>query len=1111
MSVQPVTPLAHPTLAPTIPRRTGDGPSPLSSPQERLFLLDQIMPGRSAYNVPTLVRVATTLDEKLLRTALNTIAARHEILRTGIRLIDGAPVQEVRPTAGVPFELADLRSLPQPQRAATAERVLGELASRTFDLAGDVKLRAGLVHVDDEEDLLLIVFHHVASDHVSSALLFNELDLIYTALRDGGEPSLPELPVQYADYACWQREQLSGGHLDELLGYWTDQLASAPERLQLPTDRPRPSVQSYRGELCEFVLSMRETAPLRELARAQGASLFMVLLAAFKALIHRYTGVEDVVVGAPVSGREHEEIAALLGFFSNTLALRSDLSGDPTFADLLARVKVTTMEARAHQDLPFERVVEALNPRRSQSHTPIFQVLFGFDVDAAPRTLAGCPLEQLPVPGWQWSRFDFSMVAREREDGSLRAQVEYAIDLFDPSTIERLIDHYRTVLAAVASDPEQRLSELPLLTAAERKLMLLDWNATATPYDRRCLHEQFAKQAARRPDAVAVTDAHEQIAYGALERRSRQLARELVELGVGPGRLVAICLERSVDLLVAMLGVLRTGAAYVPIEPTYPPQRQELILADADAALLITQERHLGSIDPRGKTVLCIDRERARLDAHPDEPLDVSVDQDALAYVIYTSGSTGRPKGVEISHRSVANLLAHMRERPGIAADDVLANITTPAFDLSVPDWYLPLCSGARLAIVPREATLDGVELADWLARTGTTIMQATPTTWQMLIDAGWKGGERLKIVCGGEALPRDLAEQLLQRGCSLWHMYGPTETTVWSSVIKLAPGESDESSPRLGGPIANTTFYVMDSDRRPVPIGVPGELYIGGEGLACGYHGRADLTAEKFVGDPFALDGAGRLYRTGDLMRWRDDGTLEFMGRIDQQVKLRGFRIELEEIEVVLRNDPAVAAAVAVVREDSPADQRLVAYVVAAEGHALDKEQLRRLLRSSLPPFMVPSTLVTLERLPVTPNGKLDRAALPAPDGARPQLERPYVPPQSPVEEKLESIWRDVLGIERVGIDDDFFHLGGHSMLAVRMIARVRDALDVELSLTQAFEQPTIRELAGSVAAQLLSDVDGAELEEMLAELEDVDESDLEEMPAKLWDSEDVRGDGDE
>jgi amino acid adenylation domain-containing protein len=1083
MTAQPAARGAEPSLAQTIPRQAGEGPRPLSFPQERLFLLDRIMPGLAAYNVPTLVGVAAHLDSEKLKAALDLIVMRHEILRTTIGLIGDVPVQEVSPRGEAELEVWDLRSLQPDAREAEAQALLGAFAARPFDLLSDVLLRAAIVHLGPEEDLLLIVLHHAGSDHVSSTLLFRELDEIYAALSSDRPPRLADLPIQYADFARWQREQLDGSQLDELVGYWTSQLAGAPPRLDLPFDRPRPSVQSYRGRLQELTIGRELAEPLRRLAPRHGVSTFMLLLAAFKTLLHRYTGVEDLVVGVPASGRHHEETAHLLGYFSNTLALRSDLSGDPTFAELLQRVKLTTLEAQAYQELPFERLVQALNPQRSQSYSPVFQVLFGYDVaPAAPPRLAGAPLEQLSIPGWRWSRFDLSIVVREQADGSLHAQLEYSTDLFDASTIERLIGHFRTLLSAVAGDSDRRLSQLPILTAGERHTMLTEWNATERPYDRRCLHELVAEQAARAPEAIAIVAEHDRCTYGELDRRSNRLAHELIDAGVEMGSMVGICLERSIDLLVSMLGVLKSGAAYVPIDPTYPPDRQKFMLTDAKAPVLITQSRFLGVVDPRGASVICVDRDRSRIDERPAEPLGIEVNPEQRAYVIYTSGSTGEPKGVEVTHRSVANLVSYMREWPGLSEQDVVANLTTPAFDLSVPDWYLPLTTGARLVIVPREATLDGVELADWLARSRATFVQATPTTWQLLVDASWTGSAALKIVCGGEALSRALAEELQARCASLWHMYGPTETTVWSSVLKLEPGEGP---PALGGPIANTRFYVLDANRQSVPIGVPGELFIGGEGLALGYHNRPGLTAEKFVDDPFSPSVGARLYRTGDLVRWRENATLEFLGRIDQQVKLRGFRIELNEIEAVLEDDPDVSAAVAVVREDHPGDQRLVAYVVPAGGHAVSVESLRRMCKARLPPFMVPSGFVSVNAFPVTANGKLDRRALPAPDGSRPVMDRSYVAPQTPVEQTLASIWSEILGAARIGLDDDFFDLGGHSMLAVRMAARVRDTLDIELPLADVFEQPTIRELAGSVTAQLLGDVNESELTEMLAELE--------------------------
>ncbi len=1067
-----------------ISQRLDDGPAPLSFPQERLFLLDQLMPGSSAYNVPTLYRIAATLDEATLRRAFDQVVARHEIVRTTIKLLDGAPVQEVNAPAPFELEVTDLRrdSLPDPDERA--REILGELVRRPFDLAHDLLLRAALVHVRDGEDLLLVVLHHMASDHQSGGLLFSELDTAYTAIEQGREPELPALAVQYLDFARWQRANLDGEPLQELIDYWTGQLSGAPERLELPTDRPRPSAQSYRGSWHEATLAAQDVAPLRQLAHSQGVSLFMVLLAGFKVLLHRYTGVEDIVVGAPVSGRHHEEIAPLLGFFSNTLALRTDLSEDPSFAELLDRVRETMLGALSHQELPFEKLVEVLNPERARSHSPIFQVLFGYDiVNSRRRSLAGASAEQMPVPGWESARFDLSIIAHDLPEGALHLNIGYATDVLDHSTIERLVGHYRTLLEAVGRDPEQRLSRLPILTAQERRTMLTDWNATKTPYDRRCLHELFAEQAAGSPDAVAVVFENERLTYGELERRSNQLAHELIAAGVEPGGLVGMCLERSLAIPVAMFAVLKAGAAYVPIDPSYPPQRQEFMLADAEASVLITESRFLGAASTDGMTLVCVDTDGERIAARPAEAPDLAVDCEQRAYVIYTSGSTGRPKGVEITHRSVANLIAHMRERPGLTPSDVVANLTTPAFDLSVPDWYLPLTSGARLVIVPREATLDGVELADWLVRCGATFVQATPTTWQVLLDASWTGGGELKVVCGGEALPRALAQELIDRCAALWHMYGPTETTVWSSILEL---RSEEGPTPLGGPIANTRFYVLDGNRQPAPIGIPGELYIGGDGLALGYHHREELTAEKFVADPFTPAARARLYRTGDLVRWREGGTLEFLGRIDQQVKLRGFRIELGEVEAVLDGHLDVSAAVAIVREDNPGDQRLVAYVVPAADRAPDIEHLRRDCKAKLPPFMVPSTFVVVEAFPTTANGKLDRQALPAPDGSRPTLEREYEAPQTPFEESLAEIWGEVLGVEQVGRHDDFFDLGGHSLLAVKMVSRVHERFDIELPLHVVFEHSTMSALAATIGAELLDDADDDELASLLKEIEE-------------------------
>jgi amino acid adenylation domain-containing protein len=1069
--------------AQTILQYDHDGVGRLSFPQERLFLLDRIMPGLGVYNVPTLVRVPATLDEAMLRRAFELVVERHEILRTRLVLVDGTPFQEVFEPR--PFELtvADLRSLPRVEAQARADELLGELVGRVFSLTGDVLLRAAIVHLAPDEDLLLVVFHHMGSDHLAAGLLFAELNEAYRALSEGRVPQLPELPIQYSDFAEWQRRRLDGEVLEELLDYWTTQLRGAPDRLEMPSDRPRPSIESHRGAWKEFEIPADVVTPLRGLGRARGVSLFMVLAAAFKTLLHRYSGAVDLVIGTPVSGRHYEETTKLLGFFSNTLALRTDLSGDPTFAELLHRVRATVLGGLAHQELPFEKLVEVLNPERSRSHSPLFQVLLGYDVAAVDaQRIGGHELERLPVPGWNWSRFDFDMVLRDTPDGSLHADVGYASDLFDPETIDRLLANFQTVLASAAADPEQRISQLEILSPHERRLTIEQWNETAHEYDARPVFVQIAEQAARTPEAIAVVDATEELTYAELQDRADRFAHELVEAGVEPGSLVGILMERQIPLLVTMLGVFQTGAAYVPIDPTFPPERQEFMLADSQAPVLVTQEKYLGTIDPGTASVICVDRDSERIAEHPNEPLGIEVDLDDRAYIIYTSGSTGRPKGVETTHRGVSNLLAYMREWPGTTPDDVVVSVATHAVDLPVPDFYLTLMVGARLVLVPRDATMDGVELADWMARAGATAIAATATTLQLLIDAGWEGSAALKISAGGEALPRALAEELRPCCGSLWNVYGPTETTVWSSVLELERGAG---SPPIGGPLWNTTFYVLDAQQQPVPIGVPGELYIGGDGLARGYLNRPELTAEKFVADPFSAEPRSRLYRTGDLVRWREDGTLEFLGRVDLQVKLRGFRIELEEIEAVLATHPDVGGAAAVVYERSPGDQRLVAYLVAADDQPLDVEELRRLCKTRLAPYMVPSAFVQLAEFPTTPNRKLDRRALPAPDGVRPELEHAYVAPETPVEESLAAIWGEVLGVDRVGIDDDFFDLGGHSLLAVKMLARVQESLALELALPTVFEYSTVRELAAVVAGVLRGEASDDELAALLAEVE--------------------------
>ena len=1060
-----------------IPRLADDERPPLSFAQERMFLLERMLPEVSSYNVPRYLRVPGRLDPAALQQALDVVASRHEVLRTTIDLKDGSPQQHVSDDARIELAVHDLRG----RTPADADELVSSLAWQPFDLTRDAMVRAALLQLEDH-DRLVLVSHHLASDHASGRILLSELAEGYAAAVEGREPSLPDLPVRYADFSAWQRDRFDGQALDELLGYWRGCLAGAPDRFDLPADKPRPPAKTYAGAERRFALPVGVVEELRSLARSQNTSFFTVLLAAFYTLLHRYTGTEDIVVGAPISGRHHDETQSLIGYFSNTLALRVAVEDDLSFVELLDRVRKTTLEAFAYQELPFERLVEVLNPQRDASHTPVFQVLLSHDVAPAPLSLGGMTLESLPMPTWPWSRFDLSLGTQDRVDGGLDGVIEYSTDLFEDATIARLVGHLGTLLESIVADPRRQIGRLAILPDAERRALLEDVNRTESAIDDRCLHELVAEHAARTPERVAVEGSGRSLTYGALDERANRLAHHLHQLGVGAGDLVGICLDRVPETMVAILGTLKTGAAYVPVEPTYPPERQAFMLADAQASVLVTQESLLDELPPHPGSIVCIDRDWEEIAAQPADAPAADVDSDSRAYVIYTSGSTGRPKGVEIRHRSVVNLLGAMRVRPGLTEADVVVNVTTPAFDLSVPDLYLPLVCGAKLVILPRNDTQDPARLASALDDVGATFMQATPTTWRLLVDAGWEGRRELKIVCGGEALPRSLANELVERGASLWHMYGPTETTVWSSALRLTRGAG---SPPIGGPIANTRFYVVDRHLQPTPTGVGGELLIGGDGLARGYLGREELTAEKFIADPFQSDPGARVYRTGDRMRLRADGTLEFLGRLDHQVKLHGYRIELGEIEAALDGHPEVLQSVAIIDEDETGEKRLVAYVVPQGDADPAFDELRRHLSGFVPTYMLPSAIVQLESLPRTANGKLNSSALPKPDARRSDHLADFVAPSSPAEEALAEIWTALLGLDRVGVNDDFFDLGGHSLLAVKMLARLHDALGVEIYLTTVFERPTLGALAEVVAGRLVSDAGNDDLTLLLAELE--------------------------
>ncbi len=1045
----------------TIARTSREGSLPLSFAQQRLWFIDQLEPGSPLYSIPVALRVEGPLAAAVLARCLGEIVRRHEALRTVFATFEGSPVQVIQPPALFRLPVVDLSGLPERRHEATALALAREEAARPFDLARGPLLRGVLLRLDGEDHVAALTMHHIASDGWSIGILVREVGTLYAAFAEGRPSPLTELPVQYADYAVWQRSWLHGEALESEISFWRRQLAGLPSLLSLPTDRPRPAVQSTRGATRPVRLPAELTRQAQALSRREGATLFMVLLAGFQALLARYSGQQDLAVGTPVAGRNRVEIEGLIGFFLNTLVLRGDLTDQPSFRELLGRVRETALAAHLHQDVPFERLVQDLTAERSLAYAPLFQAML---------ILQNAPVAALEIQGLRLrpaggtgttAKVDLTL-AFEEHDGGLRGTVEHATALFDAATIDRLVVHYECLLAASLAAPERRTSELSLLTGAERHQLLAEWSDTAVRLPEGLLvHDLFAAQAARTPDAPAATFAGEILSYAELDARADRLARRLRGLGCGPESRVGVALERSLDLVAALLGVLKAGAAYVPLDPDYPRKRLALVLEDAAPQVLITETRLLAALPPAPGAVLCLDGKAVGdpsttpVDRDRGEP--VPCDDRQLAYVLYTSGSTGRPKGVGVPHQALVNFLASMRRAPGFSAGERLLAVTSLAFDIAALEIFLPLTTGGCVEVASRAEAADGVLLAARLHASGAGVLQATPATWRMLLDAGWTGDPSLLALCGGEALPRELATSLARQTRELWNLYGPTETTVWSAAARIGPDEAGSVS--IGRPIANTRIHLLDRELQAVPLGVPGELWIGGTGVARGYLGRPDLTAERFLPDPFATERdepGGRLYRTGDLARHLPGG-MEVLGRIDHQVKIRGFRIELGEIEAALAAQTGVHEAVVVVREG-----RLVAYVTgdATAG------TLRQALRERLPDYMVPTVLVVLAVFPLTPNGKVDRKALPASERQRPE-ESPLAP-RTPVEEVLAGIWSELLGLERVGPAEHFFDLGGHSLLATRVMSRLRSAFDVEMPLRDLFEAPRLADLAARVEAVL-------------------------------------------
>ena len=1053
------------TAQAAIPRRDPSRDSECSYSQGRLWLLDQFEGAGAAYNMPGRIRLRGALDVDALQQALDAVVARHDVLRTHFRHCDGTILLVKAPPAGLALPLVDLSDAAPGALAASID----EEARQGFDLARGPLIRARLLRLASDEYLLLVTMHHIVSDGWSLQVLASEVAALYAAFRQGQPDPLPPLPIQYADYAAWQRSQVGSEAGQAQLAWWAGQLAGAPAVLELPLDRPRGVVQSYRGAEVPFVLDAARTAQLRALARREGMTLFMVLQAGFAIVLSRLSRQQDLVIGTPVANRRQTELENLIGFFVNTLALRVQVRPEATVAEFLAAVRESTLAAFERQDTPFEQVVERINPARSTSYNPLFQVMLA--LQNAPRREAILPgLDMQLEMGGDSAKFDLTLTLHDAgEAGGLEGTMNFATDLFDRRTIERWAGHLQQVFAELVHDTSRRLDELPLLSPAERAEVVERFNVTRRDYPAgRLSHHLFELQAARKPDAIAVECGDLQLTYAQLERRANQLARHLRERGVGVDTPVAICVERSLDTAIGVLAILKAGGAYVPIDPDYPAERVSWMLQDADPRVVLTHARLQPTLPLADRTVIVLDADAATVAAQDGSALPALPGHgpEHLGYVIYTSGSTGRPKGVALPHRALVNLIEWHVEtlRP---ARRVL-QFASLSFDASFHELFAAWHEGGCIVIPGEEVRRDSRLLAEFIRARGIDkvilpVVMLHHLAEQYADQPDQFRGLREVMATGEQLKITPAVRQLFARlaNCRLHNHYGPSETHVVTAATLDTPPHAWPTYPAIGTPIANCTIYILDALGKPVPVGVVGEVWIGGVGVARGYLNRPELTAERFVADSFAAAPGARMYRSGDLGRWHADGSIEYLGRNDCQLKIRGFRVEPGEVESRLLQHPAVREAVVIGREESPGDRRLVAYLTVSG--EIGADILREHVRVALPDYMVPAAFVVMAAMPLTPNGKLDRDALPAPDRAAVQV-REYEAPQGEVEVCLVAAWQELLRIERVGRHDNFFELGGHSLLALRAVSRASEAFGVHLGLRDLFERQTPAALAAYI-----------------------------------------------
>lgn len=1113
----------------SILRRSSDEDIPLSFSQQRLYFIDRLNLQSAAYNLPAALILQGELDCPAVEHAINEIVKRHEILRTTFVIANGKPVQRIAPTLNLVVTMSDLSSLPEGRRKNELHQVIEAQAQRPFNLEHGPLLRAELVRLADDQHVFLFTVHHIIFDGWSASVLVNEFAALYKACSEGLSISLPELPIQYADYSLWQRGWLQGAILQQQLDYWKQQLKGAPPVLELPTDRPRQARQNHYGSTFQFSVQPVVSEQLKTLAQCEGVTLFMVLFAAFNCLLSRYSGQQDICVGTPIANRMRMELEGLIGFFVNTLVLRVDLSGNPTFIELLRKVRDVCLGAQEHQDLPFEKLVEELQPVRNTSYSPFFQAMFSMNTT---------PSSQLQIPGLTLTplkvergatAFDLVVDVSESEQG-LQGTMEYSSELFDSTRIESMAGHFQNILESIVADPGAYLSEISLYSQNERRQLLLDCTAPETPYPKNsCLHGLFEAQAARTPTATALIWDDEELSYSALNIKANRLAHYLKARGVGPESKVVVCVNRSSLMIVGILGILKAGGAYVPVDPEYPEERIKYVLNNSGARVLLTQAHLRDNLPDFSNGLVCLDQDWAQIAAYPETNADALIDPANTAYVIYTSGSTGRPNGVEVSHRNaVHSTSARFGYYPTTVERFLL--LSSVAFDSSVAGIFWTLGQGGTLVLPLAGTHKDPKAIVKLIAYKKITHLLCLPSFYGLLLGQESPLEALSTVIVAGESCARDIAVRHYRQhpNANLYNEYGPTEATVWSSVHNIsATGCQENYAIPIGRPIANTRLYLLDAYWNPVPIGSTGELYIGGAGVTRGYLNRPELTAERFLPDPFGVAGE-RIYKTGDAARRLADGGLEFLGRIDHQVKIRGFRVEMEEIETHLLEHPEIKEAVVVLREDALGDSRLVAYIVPHIEHApmlegrphhmpacaeisatdgiitrpeqtaytaqLTSGSLRRFIKERLPEYMVPSSFVILESLPLTPNGKIDRKSLPVPD-ANSSLPKQIDAPSNATEEVLMRVWKEVLLVENVGIHDNFFDLGGHSLSAVQVMARVEDLLGIDVSVALLFDAPTIAELALKIIQQQMAAQDVETMAALLTALEQLPDNEVQHL----------------